>query len=557
MVHPIAQLSCWVDDTLPEGCKPPEGFHVNKSLDGKATHHNSQLFIDLPLFPGRSVTIGRDHHENDISINHPYVSRKHLVIYSVVYDLDDIPDQPPLIYVRDCQSLAGTYVDEVCIGNKDEGASPGFYLSRDVVVSIKPHWKFRVSLLDHYEMKSPLTAIQLRESSLFNHRYIISNRVLGSGAFASVHLAVDAETGRQLACKIHDLDHLRQFPHSQDLIRRILDETDILGKLRHPNLPTFVYAFRSRHTLYTFTELATGGDLFSMRLTRGTFTEEESKLVILQMVNAIFHLHEGKIAHRDLKPENVLLATGPHPTGRIIVGDLGFARSTASGRMASQVGTNQYMAPEIEYGRTQSLAVDIWSLGMIAIFLLAPDHHVAPSSFMKINQAAVDEWLDSVFEDPFQQHISSNCEAFIRSCLMHEPKRRIEASQAKRHPWFQQQPGRRRFKFHMKESAKTWKPVHLIAPPVQELPDLENTGGATQLAEQESAPSSSASARESGKRKPTDTTPDRNNSQESPYFAAPGSVEYKRLKTSRTEDSPPRSITTSNIICPRSKTCPL
>ncbi|KAI0840526.1 kinase-like protein [Hypoxylon sp. FL0890] len=460
---------------------------------------------------------------SDISINNPYVSRKHLVIYSVVYDLDNTPSQPPLIYVRDCQSLAGTYVDEICIGNKEEGASPGFYLSRDVMITIKPHWRFRVSLLGHYEIKSPLTAIQLKESNvglvkhewylggtyyesqLFDDRYIISNRILGSGAFASVHLAVDARTGRQLACKIHDLDHLCRFPHSQDLIRRILDETDILGKLRHPNLPTFVYAFRSRHTLYTFTELATGGDLFSMRLARGIFTENESKIVILQIINAILHLHEGWVAHRDLKPENILFATGPHTTGRIIVGDLG----------------------EVEYSQSHGLAVDIWSLGMIAVFLLAPDHHVAPSGFVKINQAAMDEWLDSVFEDPSHQDISGNCKAFIRSCLMHEPERRIKASEAKHHPWFQQQPGRRRFKFHMRENAETWKPVHFIAPPVQELPDLENIGGIAQLREQESAPSSSASATESGKRKPTDTTPERDNSWESPYFSASRSVESK------------------------------
>ncbi|OTA66590.1 kinase-like protein [Hypoxylon sp. EC38] len=536
MVKPVAQVSCWVDGNPPEGCKPPEGFHVNKSLDEKASHQNSQLYFDLPLFPGRSITVGRDHHENDISINNPYVSRKHLVIYSVIYDLNDIQNQSPLIYVRDCQSLAGTYVDEVCIGNKDKGASPGFYLSRDVIITIKPHWRFRVSFLDHHEIKSPLTAIQLKESSLFNHRYIISNRILGSGAFASVHLAVDAKTGRQLACKIHDLDHLCRFPHPQDLIRRIVNETDILGKLRHPNLPTFVYAFRSKHTLYTFTELATGGDLFSMRLVRGVFTEGESKLVILQIINAIRYLHEGKIAHRDLKPENVLLATGPHATGRIIVGDLGFARSAASGRMVSRVGTNQYMAPEVDYGQKHGhgLAVDIWSLGMIAVFLLAPDHHIAPTNFMKMSQEAIDEWLDSVFEDPYHQGITHSCQDFIRSCLMYNPDRRIEATEAKRHPWFEQQSDRRQFRFHMKENAETWKPVHFISPPVQELPDLENERNASsQLKEQENIPRFSSPETESGKRKPMDATPGANNSHMSHYFVGSRLGGPKRLKISK------------------------
>ncbi|KAI1213069.1 kinase-like domain-containing protein [Annulohypoxylon truncatum] len=345
MVRPIAQISFWVDGDSSEGCKPPEGFHVNKSLDEKASRHNSQLCMDLPLHPGRSITVGRDHHMNDVSINHPYVSRQHFIIYSIIYDPDDNRAHPYLIYVRDCQSLEGTYVDGACIGNKEKGPSPGFYLSRDVVVTIKPHWKFRVSLLDCPELKSPLTAIQLKESNLFSNRYMISNRVLGSGSLASVHLAVDVKTGRQLACKIHDFDHINRFDDTQDVIQHILDETDILGKLRHPNLPIFEYAFRSKHTLYTFTELATGGDLFSMRLVRGVFTEQDTILVILQIVNAIRYLHRGDIAHRDLKPENVLFSTGPYATGRVIVSDLGFAKSKASGRMLSYVGTRHYMAP--------------------------------------------------------------------------------------------------------------------------------------------------------------------------------------------------------------------
>ncbi|KAI1460640.1 kinase-like protein [Annulohypoxylon moriforme] len=531
MVHPIAQVSFWVDGNTLEDCKPPEGFHVKKSLDGKASRHNSQLFMDLPLYSGRSITVGRDHHLNDVSINHPYVSRKHFVIYSVVYDPDD-NSQPPLIYIRDCQSLEGTYIDETCIGNKAKGPSPGFYLSRDVVISIKPHWKFRVSLLDRSDFKSPLTAIQLKESSLFGNRYVISNRVLGSGSFASVHLAVDVKTGKQLACKIHDLDYLSRFAHPQDLIQRILDETDILGKLRHPNLPIFEYAFRSRHTLYTFTELATGGDLFSMRLVRGAFTEQDAKLVILQIVNAIKYLHTGGIVHRDLKPENVLFSTGPHATGRVIVSDLGFAKSKASGRMLSQVGTKQYMAPEVEYGQTYGLAVDIWSLGMITVFLLAPDHLVTPGNLVKRNQAAISGWLDSLFEDQSHQKISHNCQEFIRSCLTFEPAHRIEAPQAKNHVWFRKHPDKGCFKFRMNENTKTWKPVHIISPPIQQLPDLEVASNPSQSGKNDNSPRPSTAPANLGKRKFESIIPTTSSYQESPYFEEINSSASKRPRTS-------------------------
>ncbi|KAI1768742.1 kinase-like domain-containing protein [Hypoxylon sp. FL1150] len=354
MACPIAQISCWIAPALSEDIgdlKRPVGFLVDKSSSpgGKVTRNNSQASVDVPLFPGKYVSVGRNHHESEISINHPNVSRHHFIIYSIIHNLDDVHNQSPMVYVRDRKSLEGTYVDGKCIGKKEKGESVGYYLCNDTEISIKPYWRFRVSFPNYNGLNTPLNAIQFRESSLFDDRYFITERKLGTGSFACIRLAINVKTGSQLACKIHDLDQLRKSPNSRDLIRRIMNETDILGKLRHPNLPIFEYAIRSKHTLYTFTELATGGDLFSMRQARGVFVEKDCKFIIQQVVNAIRYLHKGGIAHRDLKPENILFATGPEAMSRVILSDMGLAKSTASGRMASTVGTPDYMAPSVRF----------------------------------------------------------------------------------------------------------------------------------------------------------------------------------------------------------------
>ncbi|KAI8964141.1 kinase-like protein [Daldinia sp. FL1419] len=515
MIHPIAQISCWIVDD-PSEASNPSGFHTNKLRSGKASYHNAELFLDLPLLPGQAISVGRDHHVNDISINHPCVSRKHFIIYSVIYDLNDVQNQPFLIYVRDQRSLEGTYVDEECIGSKVKGAAQAKYISQDVEISVKPFWRFRVSLLYHTELKCPLNSVQLKESDHFCRRYKITNRILGRGAFAKVHLALNARTGNQVACKIHDLDYLRRLQPSHDLVRRPKDEVNILKKLRHPNLPVLEYAFLSTHTLYAFIELATGGDLYSMRLARGIFGERDCKFVIRQVINAIRYLHQEGIAHRDLKPENILFATGPDLAGRVIVSDFGYAKSTASGRMASRVGTDQYMAPEVEYGETHGLAVDIWSLGMVVVFLLAPDENTVPSKMMKTSQATITRWLDSIFEGPLQQKLCNHCQQFIRSCLVFEPGHRMESTEAKHHPWFQRQSGNEQFKFRVKGNVEIWEPTHTVMSPVQKLPDMEQIYSVSHEEMTSIRPQQSASSI-LGKRV-IDAVSDGDSDQESPYF---------------------------------------
>ncbi|KAK6950173.1 hypothetical protein Daesc_008499 [Daldinia eschscholtzii] len=460
MIHPIAKISCWIVEDPLEGYKPP----------------------------GRAISVGRDHHVNEISINHPNVSRNHFVIYSIIYDLNDVQKQPYLVYVRDCKSLEGTYVGKKCIGSKEDDAPRGFYIGKDVVITVKPYWRFRVSLLYHTELKNPLNSIQLKESNLFRHRYLITDRTLGRGTFANVHLALEVRTGKQLACKVHDLDRVRQLAPSRDLIRRIIDETDLLGKLKH---------------------------------------------------------HEGGIAHRDLKPENIFFATGPGITGRVIVGDLGLAKSTSSGRMASRVGTDQYMAPEVEYGETHDLAVDIWSLGMILVFLLAPDENAVPSSAMNINQAAIAAWLDSVFEDPSQQKITDECQSFIRSCLMFEPAHRLRSFKAKNHPWFQQRPDEGRLKFLIQENTDAWKPAHAISPPVQELPDIEEGHSMTNR-EQDRRFYSSTRSTSLGEMSPLDAIADDDGAHKSPYFTRLRPITPKRPKITEGTDKIPRTIRPSD-----------
>ena len=177
---------------------------------------------------------------------------------------------------------------------------------------------------------------------------MVSDQRLGNGSVGAVYLARDLKSNRQLACKVHNFDKLRTLERQQQAIRRVNNESNILGKLKHvgflhacptrkrqllttsqPNILKFEYAFRSQHTLYTFVELATGGDLFSTVLYhRQGVPPQLARLILYQIVRAVRHLHKHNLTHRDLKPENIFFADGPSGNSRVIVGDLGFATGT-------------------------------------------------------------------------------------------------------------------------------------------------------------------------------------------------------------------------------------
>jgi len=67
---------------------------------------------------------------------------------------------------------------------------------------------------------------------LFASKYRVTDHCIGQGAEAVVCLANDVETGKQLVCKLINLDKIRG-KNAQDDIRRKFQETDILRQLQH------------------------------------------------------------------------------------------------------------------------------------------------------------------------------------------------------------------------------------------------------------------------------------------------------------------------------------
>ncbi|CAM1502973.1 Fc.00g077490.m01.CDS01 [Cosmosporella sp. VM-42] len=391
--------------------------------------HQSQLL--LPIRDQDIFKVGRDPRSNTFTVeNDPdyMVSRNHCEFYVVVYE-------PTInhVYVRDRKSYNGTHVNGVLVG-RGPRLSPGYLLQHGDVVEIRPHWKFTF-VQEHSPPRHDLTNLQLEECKEFAHKYSLTDRCLGQGAEAIVYLAVERLTRKQLVCKLVNLDRI-QSKATHGTVQSKLQETDILRQLRHPNILPYIDAVISPHSLYTFTELASGGDLMSF-LNRHEFVKEfNSRIITRQIVHGLRYLHEKGIVHRDLKPENVLLAYSPRLAyHRIMLSDFGNSAVSRRNRMVTNVGTMSYQAPEFQSGtQVHTSVVDIWSLGVVVLLLVASGSDVSFEGINRMSQREIGKFLKVVFSRLIK-HPSSNAKNFIWTCLQTMPSERMDAIQVQRHDW--------------------------------------------------------------------------------------------------------------------------
>lgn len=91
-------------------------------------------------------------------------------------------------------------------------------------------------------------------------------------------------------------------------------------------------------------------------------------------MNGLSHVHENGYTHRDLKPENLMLDSDFN----LKIADFGFAGPTAGrdggGTLSTNLGTSNYMAPEIHLGQEyDGKSIDIFASAII-LFIMVAEH---------------------------------------------------------------------------------------------------------------------------------------------------------------------------------------
>lgn len=186
---------------------------------------------------------------------------------------------------------------------------------------------------------------------------------LGSGAFGHVYLVVNNFTKKKYALKVINKRKLLQTYGNCELV---YNEIEIHSKLKHPNIIRLYNTSENDEEINILLEYAEHGSLFNLIQKENGFPESKAYEYFIQIVNAVYFLHQNNIIHRDIKPENILIGEN----NELKLCDFGWAKVLTMENRHTFCGTMEYMAPEIVGSEKYDFGVDTWSLGILLYELL-------------------------------------------------------------------------------------------------------------------------------------------------------------------------------------------
>jgi serine/threonine protein kinase len=202
-------------------------------------------------------------------------------------------------------------------------------------------------------------------------------RRLGSGGFAVVWLAHDESLDAEVAVKVM----ADNWADRMDLRERFLREARMLRQASSYRIvQVFDIGELEDGRPYLVMEYADRGTLADRVKEHGAYPLAEALRITAEVARGVAELHAAGVVHRDLKPSNVLITSVRGGGERLLVADLGVAKSLAHGSgVTMSVGSAGYMAPEqMEPQIGVDVRADVYSLGAFAFYLMTAQRPYLP-----------------------------------------------------------------------------------------------------------------------------------------------------------------------------------
>ena len=272
---------------------------------------------------------------------------------------------------------------------------------------------------------------------IYNSKYNLENftaitdkdeiRTIGSGSFGQVYLALNTIDNKRYAIKHMDKKKLIKILHT---LNGIYQEIDIQSRINHPNIVKILYTDEDKDSFNLVMEYADKGSLFHYIRKNKGLNEYKTFQLFIQVVNAIYFLHENDLIHRDIKPENILLFSNNNKKSKndcdyiVKLCDFGWCVKLNGEERDTFCGTTEYMSPELVNHKEYSKEIDVWSLGILLYEMI---HGYSP---FRPNKPKFNE--KDVFENikkhnlKFGKKVSNECKKLIYHLLAFNKNKRYK-----------------------------------------------------------------------------------------------------------------------------------
>jgi serine/threonine protein kinase len=250
-------------------------------------------------------------------------------------------------------------------------------------------------------------------------------RLISTGSFASVWLALHSLTGRRVAIKALPIPLLQD----QSVHAHFSREIALMKQLDHPLICRLYDVIETPSYLYLVLEYIQSGTLLSYVNQRERLAEPAACRLFCQLISCLDYLHQKKfITHRDIKAENILV--DEHGNLRMI--DFGLSREFGpqNAEMRTCCGSVAYLPPEMVSGKSYTEAADIWSAGVLLYGMVAGELPFGGST-------GVQETLRRIIfsEVEYPAHFSPALVDLLTRMLVKSPRNRATIEDIKQHSW--------------------------------------------------------------------------------------------------------------------------
>jgi serine/threonine-protein kinase len=251
--------------------------------------------------------------------------------------------------------------------------------------------------------------------------YIIQDK-LGDGGFATVYKARHSDSGQTVALKMLNAEAALD----KNVLRRFLREAEASNLIDHPNIVQVLAFGDHARQPFLVMEFLPGENLAERIKRRGAMPVKEAVPLLIDVCQALARAHDANIVHRDIKPENLFLTNDS-----VKVLDFGIAKfqQQQPGEMKTAtraiLGTLHTMSPEQCRSSKIDARSDIYSLGVVAYFMLAGEYPFAHAHDLEIAVAHLKEQPRPLTEK--NPAVPSDVAAIVMRCLQKDPGARYRS----------------------------------------------------------------------------------------------------------------------------------